>query len=73
MPKSSATQKRRSLVSCDADDFGIKHNILRKLRGEGCKVTVVPAQTLAEDVLALKPDGVFSPTAPAIPSPAPMR
>src|ERR1700687_3442382 len=33
-----------------AYDFGIKHNILRKLRGEGCKVTVVPAQTPAEDV-----------------------
>ncbi len=42
-----------------AYDYGIKQNILRKLRGEGCKVTVVPAQTLAEDVLALKPDGVF--------------
>ncbi len=42
-----------------AYDFGIKKNILRKLRGEGCKVTVVPAQTKAEDVLALKPDGVF--------------
>src|SRR5215467_2268680 len=35
-----------------AYDFGIKQNILRKLRGEGCKVTVVPAQTPAEDVLA---------------------
>ena len=42
-----------------AYDYGIKHNILRKLRGEGCKVTVVPAQTPAEDVLGLKPDGVF--------------
>ncbi|MGA1988432.1 MAG: carbamoyl phosphate synthase small subunit, partial [Candidatus Sulfotelmatobacter sp.] len=42
-----------------AYDFGIKQNILRKLRGEGCKVTVVPAQTPAEDVLALKPDGIF--------------
>src|SRR5207253_1277602 len=39
-----------------AYDYGIKQNILRKLRGEGCKVTVVPAQTRAEDVLALKPD-----------------
>ena len=56
-----------------AYDFGIKHNILRKLRGEGCKVTVVPAQTQAEDVLALKPDGVFLQTAPAIPSLAPTR
>src|SRR5438093_11882663 len=35
-----------------AYDFGIKQNILRKLRGEGCKVTVVPAQTPAEDVRA---------------------
>ena len=34
-----------------AYDYGIKQNILRKLRGEGCKVTVVPAQTPAEDVL----------------------
>src|SRR5207245_556818 len=42
-----------------AYDYGIKQNILRKLRGEGCKVTVVPAQTRAEDVLALEPDGVF--------------
>ena len=31
------------------NDFGIKHNILRRLRGEGCKVTVVPAETKAED------------------------
>ncbi len=37
-----------------AYDFGIKHNILRKLRGEGCKVTVVPAQTPAEDVLGVE-------------------
>src|SRR5678810_671313 len=42
-----------------AYDFGFKQNLLRELRCEGCKVTVVSAQTLAEDVLALKPDGVF--------------
>src|SRR5205085_7479400 len=41
-----------------AYDFGIKQNILRKLRGEGCKVTVVPAETTAEDVIGMKPDGV---------------
>src|SRR6184192_1576289 len=41
-----------------AYDFGIKHNILRKLRGECCKVTVVPAETGADDVLSLRPDGV---------------
>src|SRR5437762_3188038 len=52
-----------------AYDFGIKHNIMRKLRGEGCKVTVVPAQTAAEDVLSLKPDGVFLSNGPGDPEP----
>src|SRR5712672_4683953 len=52
-----------------AYDFGIKLNILRKLRGEGCKVTVVPAQTTSEDVLALKPDGVFLSNGPGDPEP----
>ncbi|HKR82773.1 MAG TPA: glutamine-hydrolyzing carbamoyl-phosphate synthase small subunit, partial [Terriglobales bacterium] len=52
-----------------AYDFGIKQNILRKLRSEGCKVTVVPAQTPAEDVLALKPDGVFLSNGPGDPEP----
>ncbi len=52
-----------------AYDFGIKQNILRKLRGESCKVTVVPAQTTAEDVLALKPDGVFLSNGPGDPEP----
>ena len=42
-----------------AYDFGIKHNILRRLVQVGCRVTVVPALTSAEDALALKPDGVF--------------
>jgi len=52
-----------------AYDYGIKQNILRKLRGEACKVTVVPAQTTAEDVLALKPDGVFLSNGPGDPEP----
>jgi len=52
-----------------AYDFGIKQNILRKLRSEACKVTVVPAQTPAEDVLALKPDGVFLSNGPGDPEP----
>jgi carbamoyl-phosphate synthase small subunit len=43
-----------------AYDYGIKRNILRMLTQRGCAVTVVPAQTPAEDVLALAPDGVFS-------------
>ena len=42
-----------------AYDFGIKQNILRMLTREGCNVTVVPAETSADDVLELKPDGVF--------------
>jgi carbamoyl-phosphate synthase small subunit len=52
-----------------AYDFGIKHNILRMLVREGCRVTVVPAQTTAEDVLALKPDGVFLSNGPGDPEP----
>ena len=52
-----------------AYDFGIKHNILRKLTSEGCGVTVVPAETSAEDVLALKPDGVFLSNGPGDPEP----
>lgn len=42
-----------------AYDFGIKHNILRRLASFGCKVTVVPASYPADKALALKPDGVF--------------
>jgi carbamoyl-phosphate synthase small subunit len=52
-----------------AFDFGIKRNILRRLVGECCNVTVVPAQTSAEDVLALKPDGVFLSNGPGDPEP----
>ena len=52
-----------------AYDFGIKRNILRRLVHTGCKVTVVPAGTTAEDVLALKPDGVFLSNGPGDPEP----
>ena len=52
-----------------AYDYGIKHNILRRLVGECCSVTVVPATTSAEDVLALKPDGVFLSNGPGDPEP----
>jgi len=52
-----------------AYDYGIKHNILRMLRAEGCKVTVVPAETSAEDVVTLKPDGVFLSNGPGDPEP----
>jgi carbamoyl-phosphate synthase small subunit len=49
-------------------DYGIKRNILRLLAGSGCKVTVVPATTSAEDILALKPDGVFLSNGPGDPA-----
>ncbi len=52
-----------------AYDFGIKQNILRLLVDGHCDVTVVPAQTSAEDVLALRPDGVFLSNGPGDPEP----
>ncbi len=52
-----------------AFDFGVKKNILRMLAERGCKVTVVPAQTAAADVLALKPNGVFLSNGPGDPEP----
>jgi carbamoyl-phosphate synthase small subunit len=52
-----------------AFDFGIKRNILRRLRHNGARVTVVPAGTSAEDVLALKPDGIFISNGPGDPEP----
>ncbi|MCL4710356.1 MAG: glutamine-hydrolyzing carbamoyl-phosphate synthase small subunit [Pseudorhodoplanes sp.] len=51
-----------------AIDYGIKRNILRLLAASGCKVTVVPAQTSAEDILALRPDGVFLSNGPGDPA-----
>jgi carbamoyl-phosphate synthase small subunit len=51
-----------------AIDYGIKRNILRQLAGAGCRVTVVPAQTSAADILALKPDGVFLSNGPGDPA-----
>jgi len=53
-----------------AYDFGIKQNILRLLVDHNCDVTVVPAQTSAEDVLGLEPDGVFLSNGPGDPEPA---
>ena len=52
-----------------AYDFGIKRNILRLLSDGGCRMTVVPAQTSAEEVLALEPDGVFLSNGPGDPEP----
>ena len=52
-----------------AYDFGIKQNILRMLAREGCRVTVVPAQTTADEVMGLKPNGVFLSNGPGDPEP----
>lgn len=52
-----------------AYDFGVKRNILRMLASRGCKLTVVPAQTPANEVLAMKPDGVFLSNGPGDPEP----
>lgn len=52
-----------------AYDFGVKHNILRMLAERGCRLTVVPAKTSAEAVLALNPDGIFLSNGPGDPEP----
>ncbi len=59
----------RKILHVVAYDFGIKQNILRMLAREDCRVTVVPAETTAEEVLALKPDGVFLSNGPGDPEP----
>jgi len=62
----AAERKKLHVV---AYDFGIKQNILRMLVREGCRVTVVPAETSADDVLALKPNGIFLSNGPGDPEP----
>jgi carbamoyl-phosphate synthase small subunit len=52
-----------------AYDFGVKRNILRMLASRGCRVTVVPAQTAAAEVLAYRPDGIFLSNGPGDPEP----
>jgi len=59
----------KPLLHVVAYDFGMKRNILRMLTREGCRVTVVPAETRADEVLALKPDGVFLSNGPGDPEP----
>jgi carbamoyl-phosphate synthase small subunit len=74
-PCVSRSQSDREAPKADARyrvvayDFGIKRNILRLLVDHGCDVTVVPAQTSAEDVLAMKPNGVFLSNGPGDPEP----
>lgn len=66
-PKASAPVTQRFKVV--AYDFGVKQNILRMLVERGCDVTVVPAQTPAEEALSLKPDGIFLSNGPGDPEP----
>jgi carbamoyl-phosphate synthase small subunit len=61
--------KRSGVFDVVAYDFGIKRNILRLLVDHSCRVTVVPAETPAETVLALRPDGVFLSNGPGDPEP----
>ena len=62
----TGTEPKRHVV---AYDFGIKRNILRMLADRGCRVTVVPATTPAEEALALQPDGIFLSNGPGDPEP----
>ncbi|MDX1342577.1 MAG: glutamine-hydrolyzing carbamoyl-phosphate synthase small subunit [Reinekea sp.] len=63
------TQPDTSAFHVVAYDFGVKRNILRMLADRGCRLTVVPAQTPAQDVLAMNPDGVFLSNGPGDPEP----
>ena len=65
-PESAVTAPRFHVV---AYDFGLKYNSLRNMAALGCRVTVVPAQTSAEDVTALQPDGVWLSNGPGDPEP----
>jgi carbamoyl-phosphate synthase small subunit len=63
------TAKPRPRFHVVAYDFGLKHNSLRSMAALGCRVTVVPAHTSAEDVSALKPNGVWLSNGPGDPEP----
>ena len=65
----AAADESRLRYKVVAYDFGIKRNILRMLTDRGCRVTVVPAQSSADDVMAMKPDGVFLSNGPGDPEP----
>ena len=67
--KPERQEKISSVRHVVAYDFGVKRNILNMLVSRGCRVTVVPAATSAEQVLAMKPDGVFLSNGPGDPEP----
>ncbi len=62
-------QPKDRLLNVVAYDFGVKRNILRMLASRGCQVTVVPGETSATEVLAMRPDGVFLSNGPGDPEP----
>ncbi len=61
--------RRASRLHVVACDYGVKRNILRMLASRGCRVTVVPAQTSAAEVMKLRPDGIFLSNGPGDPEP----
>ena len=63
----SPSQRSGAGLNVVAMDFGAKHNILRCLASTGCQVTVVPAHTSAEEILRIKPDGIFLSNGPGDP------
>jgi len=65
-PSEKSTEKKFHVV---AYDFGVKYDILRQLADAGCKITVVPAHTTAEEVLSMNPDGIFLSNGPGDPEP----
>ena len=67
--KGHADCSANHLFNVVAFDYGVKRNILRMLSDRGCKLTVVPAKTSAEEVLAMNPDGVFLSNGPGDPEP----
>lgn len=68
-PLPAPGERNQARLHVVAYDFGIKRNILRLLADGGCRITVVPAQTPASQVLALQPDGVFLSNGPGDPEP----
>jgi len=69
MPEAPHPVEEKLPLHVVAYDFGVKRNILRMLVDRGCRLTVVPAQTPAAEVLAMKPDGVFLSNGPGDPEP----
>ena len=65
------TSGENDLLNVVAIDCGIKHNIIRSLNARGCRVTVVPYDTSAEDISAMEPDGVFISNGPGDPADVP--